>query len=267
MSFNQLYHDKIESGSMNKIKLYSYATSPYAQKVSCYLKYKQLDFEHVPVNPMTNAEIEFTEQRQVPVLEIDGQWRKNSSDLGLWLDQVFPQRPLLPHDDIQSKEILTIDKWVSDELIASVFRYAVEWQNPWYSISNGWRLSNVVSQATPLPLYARILWPFAVKRAKFIVEMVQKMDLTESLPEMNTRLQNEFVTHLAGGPFLASHKNISLADLSAFPAVMNSYFMGMKTKQSLRDHPEILTWAKRVYAQLPVNPFLVPDRLLVRRNL
>ena len=252
---------------MTNIKLYSYPTSPYAQKVACYLHYKQLDVEFVPVNPMTNAQIEFTEQRQVPVLEIDGQWRKESSELGLWLEQLYPEHSILPGDETIRNSVLEIDQWISDNLIPSVFRYAVQWQNPWHSITNGWRLSRAVSHSTPLPFYVRVIWPFAVKRAKFIVEMVEQMDLIESIPDMNARLQHEFVSKLAGGPFFAGQEEISLADLSAFPVVVNSHFMGMKTRQSLRDRPEIRAWAKRVHAQLPKNPFLVGDHLLKRMSL
>ena len=252
---------------MANIKLYSYPTSPYAQKVACYLNYKQLDFEFVPVNPMTNEQIKFTKQRQVPVLEIDGQWRTESSELGLWLEQVCPERSILPSDEPACHEVLEIDQWISSSLIPSVFRYAVQWQNPWHSITNGWRLSRAVHHSTPLPFYARALWPFAVKRAGFIVAMVEQMDLSESIPDMNARLQNEFISKLAGGPFFAGQTEVSLADLSAFPVVAHSYFMGMKTRQSLRDDPEILAWAKQVHAQLSKNPFLVDGCLLKRIEL
>lgn len=247
---------------MDEIQLFSYPTSPYAQKVGCYLKYKQLDFTLVPVNPITNTEIEFTNQRQVPILKIGDEWRKESSEIGLWLDQIYPERRILPLEESDRVMVMKIDQWVSQQLIPSVFRYAVEWQNPLHSIMNGWRLSRAVNDATPIPLYARFFWPWGVKRARFIVHMVDQMDLTESIPAMNQRLQDEFIAQLGRGPFLGAQNNISLADLSAFPIVMSGHFMGMKTKQSLRDHPEILNWAKRVYAKLPRNPLLVPDYLL-----
>jgi len=252
---------------MTDIQLFSYPTSPYAQKVACYLKYKQLEFKFIGVNPISSAEIAFTRQRQVPVMQIGDEWRKESSELGIWLDELYPERPILPNDQQSRDDILLIDQWISNSLIPSVFRYAVEWQNAWYSITNGWRLSRAVSNATPLPLYVRILWPWGVKRAAFIVNMVEKMDLTESIPDMNKRLQDEFLKHLAGGPFLGNQANITLADLSAFPIITNGHFMGMKTKQSLKEHPEILAWAKRVYAELPMNPTLVPDKLLRHHNL
>ena len=252
---------------MADIQLFSYPTSPYAQKVGCYLKYKQLDFKFIGVNPMTNNEIAFTHQKQVPVLQVGDEWRKESTDLGIWLDELYPERSILPKDQQAQTEILSVDQWVSDHLIPSVFRYAVEWQNPWYSLSNGWRLAKAVSHETLLPWYVRVLWPLGVKRAPFIVEMVQQMDLNESIADMNTRLQNEFVEHLKAGPFLCGQQEVSLADLSAFPVIMSGHFMGMKTKQSLREHPEILAWAKRVYQELPDNPMLVPDKFLKRTSI
>ena len=252
---------------MAEIQLFSYPTSPYAQKVACYLNYKKIDFKLVPVNPISNREIAFTRQRQVPVLQVGDEWRKESSELGLWLDELYPQRPLLPSDSNERKLILDIDQWISNTLIPSGFRYAVEWQQPWYSIKNGWRLARAVSNATKLPFYIRMIWPFGVKRAPFIVEMVKRLDLNESIPDMNQRLQNEFLQHLSDGPFLGAQSSISLADLSAFPIIVSGHFMGMKTKQAVKDHPHILAWAKRVYAELPANPLLVPDRLIKRKSL
>ena len=59
---------------MPDIKLYGYATSPYVRKVGCFLYYKQLEFEHVPINPMEAASaLEFVGGTQVPVLVIDGE--------------------------------------------------------------------------------------------------------------------------------------------------------------------------------------------------
>lgn len=252
---------------MTDIQLFSYATSPYAQKVGCYLKYKNIDFKFIPVNPLTNREIAFTRQRQVPVLQVGEQWRKESSDLGLWLEELYPNKPILPSDQGQRDLVLKVDQWISDSLIPSAFRYAVEWQNPWYSVTNGWRLSRAVSHGTKLPMHIRLLWPFGVKRAPFIVNMVKELDLQEPIPEMNRRLQNEFLAHLDGGPFLAQQDKISLADLSAFPIIVSGHFMGMNTMQALKDHPEILAWARRVFAELPANPLLVPDKLLKRRSL
>ncbi len=252
---------------MTAISLYTYATSPYGQKVACYLKYKQLDFNWVPVNPLNNEQIAFTKQKQVPVLKIGDEWRKDSSPLGIWLDQLYPEKPILPTEPDERELILNIDQWISDSLIPSYFRNAVEWQNTWHSIQNGWLLARTVSDGTPLPLYIRLIWPFAVKRAKFIVQMTNALDLKESLVDMNKRLQKEFIEKLQGGPFLGGQQTPSLADLSAFPVITSSTFMGMKRTQSLIDEPLILAWSKRVHEHLPKNPMLAAEHLLATTRL
>lgn len=250
---------------MSHIQLFSYPTSPYAQKVGCYLKYKKLDFKFVGVNPLTNDQIKFTRQRQVPVLQIGDEWRKDSSELGLWLDEVYPDRPMLPNDEAERALVLDVDSWISNSLIPSMFRGACEWQNNFNSITNGWKLSRAVSDATPLPRYVRLIWPFGVKRAPFIVNMVGQLDLSESMDDMLKRLQQEFIAHLSGGDFFAGQSRPSMADLSAFPIIVNGYLMGMRAKSFLLDDPQINAWAKRVAQHLPDNPLLVPDALLKRR--
>ena len=133
--------------SQTPIRLYSYPTSPYAQKVGCYLKYKKLDFELVGVNPITSAEIRFTGQKRVPVLKIGDEWRLESSELGLWLDELYPEIPIMPADKTARGEVLAIDQWVSESLIPTIFRRAIEWENPIYSIENGWKLARAVPVA------------------------------------------------------------------------------------------------------------------------
>jgi len=250
---------------MKEIQLYSYPTSPYGQKVACYLKYKQLDYRFVGVNPLTSEQIKFTGQRQVPVLKVGDEWRKESSELGLWLDQLFPARPIMPKDETRAKNILDVDAWISNSLIPSMFRGAVEWQSTFNSISNGWRLARTVSNATPLPFYVRLIWPFAVKRAPFIVRMVERLDLNESMEAMTLRLEREFVEHLGGKDYFGGESELSLADLSAFPIIANAYMTGMRSKHFLIEKPEIRAWAERVAQQLPANPLLVPDSFIKRR--
>jgi len=251
-----------------QIRLLAYPTSPYALKVACYLKFKQLDFDFVPVHPVTNREIRFTQQRQVPVLVIDGEWRKESSALGLWLNSLFPDPPLLGRTDEEAQRILAIDRWISDELIPGRFREAYQWESPLRSIRNGWRLASVVHQSTPIPWVLRALWPLLVKQAGFVKRMMKMMDLSEPLPVMRLRLRETFLQHLAGGPFLGGLTEPSLADLSAYPIVVSGYLMGMEAPPGgVLEDPEIVQWCQRVQARLPDNPLLVDDSLIMRAHL
>lgn len=92
--------------------LYSYALSPYAGKVHAFLNFKQLPFRVHYVNPLRAAkELDFTGQHFVPVVRIGEQWRADSTPIGLWLDEVFPELPLLPEGDAERTAILAIDQW------------------------------------------------------------------------------------------------------------------------------------------------------------
>jgi glutathione S-transferase len=183
------------------VKLYGYATSPYVRKTGCFLYYKGIDFTHVPVNPLKpEATIGHTNGTQVPVLEVGGEWRRESSDHAHWLDELFPEKPLYP---IAHRETIDeIDRWISDTYLPSLFRAAIDGGFNTRFLRRAWRLAALVNADTPLPLPVRLIWPLGLRRAPFIQHMAQHMDLTESYEDMRVRLFTELVAHIGDGPFM-----------------------------------------------------------------
>jgi len=247
-----------------EIKLYGYPTSPFVLKTGCVLKYKQLPFEFVPVHPVTREQIAFSDQRQVPVLSIDDEWKNDSSPIGIWLDERFPEKPILGTSASENKTILRIDNWVSTQLLPARFRAALHWDSAWDAIRNGWLLSAAMNNAISIPRYLRVMWPLLIKRADFLHRIVDKLDLEEPLWDMHERLADELTEHLAGGPFLGALSTPSLADLSAYPIIVFSHLMGLHGRIVYLEKPELVAWCKRVQAHLPDNPLLVPDDYLKR---
>ena len=246
------------------IRLYGYPTSPFVLKPGCYLKYKQLPFEFIPVNPVTREQIRFSKQRKVPVLSIDGEWKCDSSPIGIWLDERFPEKPLLGSNDSEKEAILAIDHWISAQLLPARFRAALHWENAWDAIRNGWLLASAMNNAIPISWYLRVTWPLLVKRAGFLHKIVNKLDLEESLWDMHERLADELTGHLAGGPFLGGLSAPSLADLSAYPIIIFPHLMGLHGRSTYLERREIVDWCRQVQAHLPDNPLLVPDDYLKR---
>lgn len=251
-----------------KIKLYGYPTSPFVIKVGCYLKYKQLDFEFVPVDPIKREQIKFSGQRQVPVLTIgEGEqieWKADSLQIGLWLDERFPDKPILGADATERTQILDIDAWVSKWLLPARFRSAVIWVSARDSIRNGWMLSSAMNNAISIPLPLRVLYPWIIKRTDFIKNIIRDVDLDEPHWDMHERLADELTAHIAGGPYMAGHDQVSLADLSTYSTVIFSYLTGLHGRNVYLERPEIVDWCKRVQSHLPDNPLLVPDSYLKR---
>ena len=247
---------------MPDIKLYGYATSPYVRKVGCFLYYKQLEFEHVPVNPMTAAEeLAFSGGTQVPVLVIDGEARRESSDLGHWLDERFPERPLCPPE--HRAKILEIDDWVSNTFLMSIFRGAIDGDVNLQYRFRFWRLAALVSAHTPLPEQVRHMWPDFVANAPFIKEMGEHMDLTESAQDMAMRIGMELAGHIGDGPFMGGLSQPSMLDLAVLPQLVFPVMFGLEDQLSAGRHPVIKAWITRMAEHLPANPTLVADMMQV----
>ena len=249
------------------IRLYTFPTSPYAMKVGCYLAYKKLAYELVGVSPISFKQIAFAKKRQVPVLSIGDEWKQESSEIGIWLDETFPERGMLPEDASKRNLVLSIDSWISQQLIPTMFRAVVDWPSTRVGLSNGWKLSRAVNESTPIPFWVQKMWPIFVKKAPFIVAMVDELDRSVPLKSAQQKIVSEFKAHLGDGPFLGGLEQPTLADLSAYPIITFPYRFGMQGDADWRGAPSISSWIKAVEKHLPKNPFLVGAHLLTGSNL
>jgi len=245
------------------IKLYGYSTSPYVRKVGCCLYYKKLSFEFIPVNPTDPREIAFTGQSQVPVLQIGDEWRTDSTQLAIWLDELFPDKPLLGNTQQERESILALDAWVSDSLILASFRSAYEGEMSAKFRHATWRLAAIVSSQTPLPDEIRNAWPDFVKMAPFIKHMMCDVDHSESLSEMLARIPLQLVENLQGGPFFGGRKQPSLVDFAIFPQVAFMYMVGIEQHLGVTLEPSLNNWVNNIKSLLPKNPILVPDFMII----
>jgi len=246
-----------------KIKLYGYSTSPFVRKVGCCLYYKNLPFEFIAVNPMDPKEIAFTGQAQVPVLQIGDEWRTDSTPLAIWLDELFPEKPLFGNTQQERDSILALDSWVTDSLILTGFRSAYEGEMSAKFRNQAWRLAAIVSSQTPLSDEVRNAWPDLLKMAPFIKHMMCDVDRSETLSEMLARIPLQLIENLQGGPFFGGRKEPSLVDFAIFPQVVFSYMVGMEQHLGLTLEPSLNNWLNNMKPLMPENPLLVPDFMII----
>ncbi len=99
------------------MRLHGYWRSSTSYRLRIALNLKGLEYEQVPVN-LLSAEQRSGEYRRlnpfggVPLLECDGRTYAQSMAILEWLDERFPDRPLLPRD--------TEDRFVSRELAMAI---------------------------------------------------------------------------------------------------------------------------------------------------
>lgn len=247
------------------ITLYGYTTSPFVRKVSCYLYYKGLPFEFVGVSPVEpDKTIGFTGGTQVPVLKIGGEWRTDSSPIGHWLEELYPQKPLLGISEAERKTITKIDDWASEQFIPGmIFRSAVDGEKNEAFKKRAWRLAEIVSSGATLPDHIQKAWPDVISTAPFIQRMVNELDRSEPLLAMQQRLIVELTAHLGEGPFLGGLSAPSLADFAIYPQIMFNYQVGLINNLILLEHPTLAPWLERVAATLPRNPWCVNESIIV----
>lgn len=250
---------------MTQITLYGYTTSPFVRKVSCYLYYKGLPFDFVGVSPVEPQKtIGFTGHSQVPVLKIGDEWRTDSSPIGLWLDELYPEKPLAGATELEREKVLAVDQWASDQFIPGmIFRPAIDGEMTDAFRERAWRLADIVSSGATMPDEVKKAWPENLKKAQFIIDMVNQLDRSEPLLAMQQRLVMELIAHLGDGPFLGGLNAPSMADFAIYPQIMFSYQVGLIKELPLMQHPALGAWLARVGKTLPRNPWCVDESFLV----
>jgi glutathione S-transferase len=247
---------------VSEIKLYGYATSPFVRKTGCFLYSKGLDFTHVPVSPVDPAAtIGHTGGHSVPVLEINGEYRRESPHHAHWLDELFPEKPIYP--EAHRNKIDRIDDWISNTFLISIFRPALEPELTLEARFRFWRLTAIVSAHTPMPEQVRHLWPDFVGQAPFIQAMGKQMDLNESVQDMQIRVSLELAGHIGNGPFVGELDQPTMLDLAIFPQLVFGYMFGLENKLSAAAHPVIKNWMIRMAEHLPDNPTLAFNEMML----
>jgi glutathione S-transferase len=241
------------------VRLYTYAMSPYAAKVHCFLLYKRVPFECFYINPL-RVKRELPVGRQIPVVTIGEESRADSTPIGLWLDERFPQLPrLLPESGDEREQLLKIDDWITHCLIPGSFRFFPgEGLDRWL---NGWRLGRVMNRTVRggLPLMLRAAWPFFIQRVAFVRRLLEMADDGLPMRESKRKLYHQFVAHLGAGPFLAGRAEPSLPDLAAYPQFALFYLTGFRGSEDVLEYPAILSWLRRMGRHVSGAPPLVPD--------
>jgi len=249
-----------EVSSTPLITLYTFTMSPYAQKVHCYLQYKRLPFRCFYINPL-RLKKDLPVGTQVPALTVGAQSKTDSSAIGLWLDELFPNHArLLPEDPAEKETVLKIDQWVTHRLIPGNFRHYPGIGFTPRRVLNGWRLGQILHKTSHggIPLTLQVMWPLILSQLGFLKDMVAMTDQHVPLKQANKALREEFLVHLGEGPFLGGMMKPSLADLSAYPHFVTPYLGGFRGAEEILEYPKIVSWLQRVRGYLNDTPPLMP---------
>lgn len=107
------------------LELYQFELSHYSEKVRLILDYKQLEYRKIEVTPGV-GQIELMQKsgsRQVPVLKDGGTYVADSTEIALYLERKYPEKPIIPTDSLAKGQCLLMEEW-ADVSIGSMGRKA-----------------------------------------------------------------------------------------------------------------------------------------------
>lgn len=100
------------------LELYQFELSHYCEKVRLILDYKGLAYRKIEVTPGVGQLdlFKLSGQRQVPVLKDGVEVIADSTAIAFYLDQRYPDRPILPTDPEQRALCLLIEEWADESI-------------------------------------------------------------------------------------------------------------------------------------------------------
>jgi len=100
------------------LELYQFELSHYSEKVRLILDYKQLEYRKIEVTPGV-GQIELMQKsgcRQVPVLKDGSTYVADSTEIAMYLERKYPERPILPTNSLAKGQCLLIEEWADSSI-------------------------------------------------------------------------------------------------------------------------------------------------------
>ena len=194
------------------IKLYQFCISHYAEKIRWALDYKGINYQTVNLLPGQHVKTikQLTKaESSVPVLDHNGRIIQGSSAILNYLDETFPERPLMPESPEAREEALAWEKKL-DDLAGPAIRtwvYHYFLQRPKVVIP---------LLAAGTPFYNKIMLSLAFSRVDDIMRKWMKINQTTADASQQTleAVLTELAEVYRQKPYLAGDQ-FSRADLTA----------------------------------------------------
>ncbi|MGL5193095.1 MAG: glutathione S-transferase family protein [Chroococcales cyanobacterium] len=100
------------------LELYQFELSQYSEKVRLILDYKGLEYRKVEVTPgVGQIEVyQLSGQSQVPILKDGSTVIADSTKIAKYLDEKYPDRPILPTDPTERGLCLIMEEWADESI-------------------------------------------------------------------------------------------------------------------------------------------------------
>ena len=233
--------------------LYQFPLSHFCEKARWMLDHKELDFVAQNLTPGVHrafAQLK-TGQNKLPILKDADRWIAGSTDIAMYLDEYYPEHPLLRHDSKLTEKILEIDQ-LTIELGRNVRRWGLV-----HMLNDGQSLDILVGEKGYLkqfekyskPLLKMLMTKGYQLNAENIAQAKQHIDHT-------VRILNEYLIDNQSGYMVGDR--LSLADIAVCSMLAPLLQISSTPWEVETDHPvsdEFLAYQSELLA-LPLGQYI-----------
>ncbi len=215
------------------IKLYTQSLNPYSEKVAGALALKELAFERVLSDDPQDIKLWSPIEHTLPMLEIDRRRKTDSQAIVSWLDELYPEPPLLSRDVKLAETQRNLANW-SDSSFT------------WYW--NRWRVARYPQPGDEAPvdagLISRLMERVGLSLGQTPSSRADAREF-EIIGEIEDRL-TDLVGFLRDRPFFHSDEP-SIADLSVY-AMLRVLQDGPipRCQQAIKERPSLAAFIERM---------------------
>ena len=226
---------------MSEVKLYGSRLSPFVEKTARGLALKKLDFELIPPRSPRDLGKWNPQTGKMPVLEIDGERFYDSTFILRWLDERFPDPPLVSRDPASAAGQRQLEDW-SDESLYWLLM-GLRWAK-----RNAGASARQIADSLPAPGFVKLFVRALLRRQLGGSARAQgfgRMPHDVLVRELGIRL-DDLIALLGDHPFFFADAP-SVADLSIF-GMLRSGMSGPTPEfdRALNQRPKLRDWQKRV---------------------
>ncbi len=228
------------------IQLYQYEVCPYCCKVKAVLDYKGIPYEKIEVNPMNQEELKQVEGAKtygkVPVL-VDGKKVVfESNDIIAYLDQKFPDQPVIAKNNAEQKTQKEWMKYADEELVQILPG------NIYRSLPEALSSFKYITKVGKFPAWKRYMIALGGATVMTMVAKkgLKKRGITDARKALSESLE-KWSHGLKGKNFMGGEKP-DVSDLVVY-GILNSVHE-LKVWDFIAQNKKVDTWYNRVTSSL-----------------
>lgn len=107
---------KAPPAAKDSIQLFQFDYSPFCAKIRHVLDYKRIPYQAVELTPILHKTMSrgISGQVKVPYLRHHDQVVSDSTAIARYLEETFPERPILPSDSAEREQVLLLEDWLDE---------------------------------------------------------------------------------------------------------------------------------------------------------